>query len=169
LRDVHDLRIGRLNHIDRLPSRLLHGHGLLLIAAQRARRVGLSSQALNGICDRSLIGGEGVPDCGVVVDVLSHHVEDLWEIYQCDECRVEPLLLRRIGEGRSRQARIRRQPVIHVQDLLRVCRSCGYLRQQRVRIQCHWRQQLIQLLGGKLGRLRAQLWLESLQRQQYDY
>ena len=104
MRDVHDLRTGRLNHIDRLPPGLLYRHGLLLIAAQRARRVGLSSQALNRICDRSLIGREGVPDGGVVVNVLSHHVEDLWEIYECDECGVETLLLRRIGEGCSRQA-----------------------------------------------------------------
>jgi hypothetical protein len=104
LRNVDDLRVGRLNHIDRLSPRLLYGHGLLLIAAQRARGVGLRSQALDGICHPCLIGREGIPDGGVVVNVLRHHVEDLREIYERDECGVETLLLRRIGEGRSRQA-----------------------------------------------------------------
>jgi len=75
---------------------------LLLIAAQRARRVGLSSQALNRICDGSLIGGKGAADGSVVVNVLGHHIEDLGEIYECDECGVKTLLLRRIGEGCSR-------------------------------------------------------------------
>ena len=148
MRDVYDLRIGRLNHIDRLSPGLLHGHGLLLIAAQRARGVSLSSQALNGICNPRLIGSEGIPDGGVVVKVLRHHVEDLREIHECDECGVKTLLLRRIGEGCSRQARICRQPIVNVQDLLRVCRSGHYLRQQRVRIQRDGGQQLIQLLGS---------------------
>jgi hypothetical protein len=162
LRDVDDLRIGRLNHIDRLPPRLLQGHGLLLIAAQRARRVSLSSQALNGICDRCLIGRESVADCGVVVNMLRHHVEDLREIYERNECGVETLLLRRIGEGCSRQAGICRQPIVNVQNLLRV--GCGrhHLRQQRVRIERYRRHQLIQLLGSESCRLCGQQRLESL-------
>jgi hypothetical protein len=134
----------------------LYRHGLLLIAAQRARGVGLTSQALNGICHPCLIGREGIPDGGVVVNVLCHHVEDLREIYECDECGVETLLLRRIGEGGSRQARICRQPIINVQNLLRVGRSRHYLRQQRVRIQGDGRQQLIQLLGSERCRLCGQ-------------
>lgn len=147
--DVHDLRIGRLNHINCLPARLLHRHGLLRIAAQRPGCVGLSAQALNRIGDSCLIGREDVPDCGVVVNVLRHHVEDLRKIYECDECGVEPLLLGGIGERGPAQVRICRQPIVYVQDLLGTRRGCHHLRQQRVWIECDRRQQLIQLLRSK--------------------
>lgn len=136
MRHVHDLRIGRLNHINRLPSRRFYRHGLLRVAAQRARCIGLGAQALNGVGDTGLIGREGVPDCGVVINVLRHHVENLREIYECDECRIETLLLRRIGEGRSSQVRICSEPIVNIEDLLRVCRCCHDLRQQRVWIKC---------------------------------
>ena len=169
MRYEHDLRIGRLNHINRLPPRLLYRHRLLRIAAQRACRIGLTAQALNGICDSRLIRREGISDRGVVVDVLRHHVDNLREIYECDECGVETLLLCRIGESCSRQVGVGRQPIVDVEDLLRVCRSCHDLRQQRVRIQCDRGQQLIQLFRTKRRRLCRQQWLESLQHYQYEY
>jgi hypothetical protein len=127
----------------------LYRHGLLRIAAQRARCVGLSAQALNGVGNCRLIGRESIPDCGVIVNVLRHHVEDLRKIYECDECGIETLLLRGIGEGRSGQVRICPEPIVNIQDLLRIRRSCHDLRQQRVGIQCDRRQQLIQLFWTK--------------------
>ena len=169
LRDEHDLRIRRLNHINRLPRRLLCGHGLLRIAAQRACCVGLTAQTLNGICDSCLVRREGIPDRGIVVDVLRHHLENLREIYECDECRIETLLLRRIREGRSSQVWICRQPIVNVEDLLRVGRSRHDLRQQRVWIKRDGRQQLIQLLWRKRCGLCGQQWLESLQHYQDNY
>jgi hypothetical protein len=63
---------------------------------------------LNGICDCRLISREGIPDGSEVVNVLRHHVQDLRKIHECNECGVETLLLRRVGEVCSCQARVRR-------------------------------------------------------------
>jgi hypothetical protein len=66
------------------------------------------------------MSGERLPDCGIIVDVLSHHVEHLRKVHQRDECRIESLLFCRIGERGARQAGIRLQPGVDIQDLLRV-------------------------------------------------
>jgi hypothetical protein len=99
---------------------LLHFHFLLLSGAQRAGVVGLSPQALNRRGDRFLVSGERLPDCAIIVDVLSHHVEHLRKVHQRNECRIESLLFCSIGERRARQAGIRLQPGVDIQDLLGV-------------------------------------------------
>jgi hypothetical protein len=81
-----------------LTSGLLHFHFLLLIAAQRASFVCLRPQPLNRGCNRFLIRQKRVPDRGIIVDVLRHHLQHLRKIHQRDECRIESLLLRCVGQ-----------------------------------------------------------------------
>jgi hypothetical protein len=92
-----------LNYINRLTRRLLHFHLLLGIALQRPGRIRLSSQSLNGGSDRSLISRKGLPDGGIIVDVLRHHVEHLRKICQRNKCRIESLALSRVGERATRE------------------------------------------------------------------
>jgi hypothetical protein len=94
LRHINDLRIDRLDYIDRLAGRLLHYDLLLRSGLQGARSIGLVAQALDRGGDCSLIGRKGRADRGIVVDVLSHHVEHARKIHQRNERRIKSLLLR---------------------------------------------------------------------------
>lgn len=102
LRHINHLRIRRLNHINGLAWRLLYLHRLLRVASQRPSSISLCAQPLNGVRDGGLIVRERLTDGRVVVDVLSHHLEDLRKIHKSDERRIESLLLRRVGERGSR-------------------------------------------------------------------
>jgi hypothetical protein len=146
LRNINHLRIRRLNYINCLARRLLHLHLLFRGAAQSARVISLISQALNRSRDCSLIRREGLTDGRIIVDILRHHVEHLRKIDERDKCRIESLLLRCIRQCCARQRRILRQPVIHIQNFLRIGRSRGDLRKQRIGIKRDRRQQLIQFL-----------------------
>jgi hypothetical protein len=158
------LRIRGLDYINRLTRGLLHFHLLPRIAAQRAGAIGLSPQALDRGGDRSLIGSERVTDNGVVVDVLRHHLEDLWKIYERDECGIESLLLGCIGEGCTGQACVFHQPVINVQNFLGIRRGGGDLREQRIGIKGDWREQLVEFFGRRNVRLRRDEKSEVLQK-----
>jgi hypothetical protein len=117
-RYINHLRVGRLNYVDRLAGRLLHLHLLLLIALQVPRGVRLVPQSLDRSTHCALIRRKRLPDGGVVVDVLRHHVEHVWEIYQRNKCGIKTLLFCRIGERRALQPLILLQPVRDVQNLL---------------------------------------------------
>jgi hypothetical protein len=138
LRHINHLRCCRLDYINRLTLGLLHFNLLLLVAAQRSCGVCLGPQALNRGSDRSLIRQERLPNGGIVVDVLRHHIQHIGKIYQRDECRIELLLLRRIGERRTRQTGILLQPTIHIENLLRIGRRRRDLREQRIRVEGDW-------------------------------
>jgi hypothetical protein len=75
LRHIDNLRIGRLNGVDRLTGGLLDVNLLLRIAAQGSRGVGLRAETLDGRGYLGLIGCDGLTDCRVVVDVFGHHLE----------------------------------------------------------------------------------------------
>jgi hypothetical protein len=138
-----------------LTRRLLHFHLLLGITLQRPGRVSLGTQSLNRCCDCCLIRRKRLPDGGVIVDVLRHHVQHLRKICQRDKCRIEPLFLRCIGKLRAAKPGVLLQPVIRVQNFLGVGRSGCNLRQQGIRVKCDRSQQLIQLLrrgDRRLGR-----------------
>jgi hypothetical protein len=132
-----------------LPRTLLHLHLLLRRAAQRSRRVSLRTQPLNRRRHLRLIRRDGRPERSVVVDILSHHLDDRRKVSKSNKSRIETLFLRRIRQRRSAQALIQRQPVVDIQNLLRIRRSRRNLRQQRVRIERYRRQQLIQLRSGR--------------------
>jgi hypothetical protein len=100
-RHINDLRVCRLDHIDRLRRYLLYLHGLLLIASQRSRCVGLRSQSLDRSTDCSLVGAKCRADGGEIVHVFRHHVDDVGEHHQGNKCRVESLLFSCIGERRT--------------------------------------------------------------------
>ncbi|MGA7293152.1 MAG: hypothetical protein WBW85_11505, partial [Terriglobales bacterium] len=76
-RYVNHLRVCRLNYVDGLGSRLLHLYPLLGITAQCPGRICLCPQSLNRRGDSSLIRQKSLPDGGVVVDILRHHVQHL--------------------------------------------------------------------------------------------
>jgi hypothetical protein len=52
--------------------------------------------------------------------VLRHHLQHLRKIHQRNERRIESLLLCRVGERRAGQPLIVLQPVIDIQNLLRI-------------------------------------------------
>jgi hypothetical protein len=93
---VHDLWIRRLNDNNGLASLGFLDDLQLGAAPQSPRCISLRPQSLNRVHHRSFIGRERLSDGGIVVDVLRHHVQNLREANQRDECRVEILLLRRI-------------------------------------------------------------------------
>lgn len=76
MRDVDDLRLGRLNDVDGLTGDLLDLDGLLLVGAEGSCGVGLAAEALDGCGDFLLVGRHRLADCGVVVDVVRHHLKD---------------------------------------------------------------------------------------------
>ena len=143
LRHIDYLRAGRLDHVDRRASGLLDFHLLLLVGAQGTRGVGLRAQALNRGGYYSLIRRKGLPDGGVIVDVLRHHLQYLRKIYQCDKRGIEALFRGGIGEGSAREIEVLLQPVIRVEDLLRIRRGGGDLGEQGIRIERHRGQQLV--------------------------
>ena len=69
LRDVDDLRIGRLDDIDGLIGDLLHLNLLLLVGAKGSSGIGLAAQALDGCSHLGLVGRHRLANCGVVVDM----------------------------------------------------------------------------------------------------
>ena len=145
-RDVDHLRVGRY-HRDRLNATLiLHLNVLVLVALQRARRVRLLAQALDGIHHRRLIRREGAADGGVAVDVLRHHAQNLREVDQRDERRIKSLRLCRIGARLTAQTGVLLQPGVGVEDLLRIGRGRTDLCHQGVRIQRDRGEQLIEFI-----------------------
>jgi hypothetical protein len=92
-----------------------------------------------------------LPDRGVIVDVLRHHLQHLRKTGQRDECRIESLFLCGVGECGSFKVRILLQPVIHIDNFLRIGRGSCDLGQQRIGVKRDRSQQLIQLLRGGWG------------------
>jgi hypothetical protein len=157
LRHIDYLRIRRLNDIDGLACDLLHLNLLLLIAAQRSCGIGLGAQTLDGSSYFRLIGCHSLPNGGVVVDVVRHHLEHGREGDQSDEGRIEPLLLGGIGERGAGEVRVLRKPVGDVQNLLGVGGSRCDLGQERVGIECDRGEELIELLRSGRRRQRCGL------------
>ena len=157
LRNIDNLRIGRLNHHHLRGALILYLNRLLLIALECPHRISLLTEALNRIHNHPLICGERLPNGRKVVDVLRHHVEDLRKIHQRNESRIKALCLGRVGARLAAQAPILVQPAINVEDLLRIGRCCADLRQQRVGVEGDRRQQLVQLIGSGHRSLRMRL------------
>ena len=168
LRHINNLRIGRLNDIHRLSARRLYLHFLLGIGAQCSRFISLRAQTLNRSRYGSLIGEKGIADGGVVVNVLRHHGQNIRKIHQSDECRIEPLLLRGVREGGAGQSAMLMQPVVRIENLLRICRCRCDLRQQRIWVKRDRRQQLVKLFRRGNSGLRFQHRRETLKNQQND-
>jgi hypothetical protein len=76
-----------------------------------------------------------LPDRGVVVDVFGHHLDDRREVNERDECRIESLLLGGIGKRGPREASVMGEPVVDVENLLRVGGGSGDLCEERVGIE----------------------------------
>jgi hypothetical protein len=77
-----------------------------------------------------LIGGDGRSNRGIIVDILRHHLHHLGKPSQREKSRIKPLLLGGGGQLRYGEILVLAQPVIEVQNLLRVGGSGRDLRQQ---------------------------------------
>jgi hypothetical protein len=143
LRDVDDLRLGGLNDVDGLIGDLLNLNRLLWIGAEGSGGVSLAAQALDGSGDFGLIGGHCLPDGGVVVDVVGHHLKHGGEGDEREEGGIEALLLRGVGEIGAGEMRVLREPVGDVENFLWVCGSGCDLREELVGIEGDWREELI--------------------------
>jgi hypothetical protein len=138
LRDVDDLRVGRLNHVDRLTRRRLLNLDLLLLGGlQCAGCVRVGAQPLDRGSHFALIGGKCGANRGVIIHVLRHHLQDLREIYQRDKCGIESLFHGGIGERRAAEIGILLQPIMRVENFLRVRGGGGDLREQGIGIERH--------------------------------
>jgi len=98
-----------------------------------------------------LIGRKGLPDRGIIVNVLRHHIQHLRKTGQRDKRRIESLFLCCVGERRSFEVRILLQPVIHIDNFLWIGRCGCDLSQQRIGVKRNRSQQLIQLLCSGRG------------------
>jgi hypothetical protein len=143
LRYIDHLRISGLNNIDRLTGGLLHLDLLLFIASQRSCSIRLRAQTLDRSGHPDLVGSHSLSNRRVVVDVIRHHLQHGRESDQSKKGRIVPLLLRGIGKLRAGEARVFREPVGNVENLLRVGGSRRNLGEQRVGIKCYRGQQLV--------------------------
>jgi hypothetical protein len=136
-RNINHLWIHGLNYVNRLTGGLLHVHLELRIRAQRAGSICLGAQSLNRVGDGRLVSGKCDADGSVIVDVLRHHGDDLREIHQRDERRIESRCLRSIGQRGAGEVGILDQPIINVENFLRIRAGGGDLSQQRIGIERH--------------------------------
>jgi hypothetical protein len=132
------LRICGLDDVDRLTRGLLHFHLILGVTAQRARGIGLGAQALNRSGNRCLVRQKCVADGGVIIDVLRHHGYDLGKIHQRDERWIKSRLLCCVGKRGAGEIGILQEPVINVENFLRIGAGSGDLRQKGIRIEGDW-------------------------------
>jgi hypothetical protein len=88
----------------------------------------LGAQPLNRSGDRPLVRQKRYSDSGVIVDVLRHHRYDLRKIRQRYKRGIESLRLCRVGERVASETGILMQPVIDVENFLRICAGSGDLR-----------------------------------------
>jgi hypothetical protein len=158
-----------LNHVDGLTPILLHFYLLLRSATQRAGSVGLRPQPLNRCRHLILIRHDRRPDGGIVVNVLRHHLQHLGKTDQSNKCRVEALLLGTSGQLGEGQVTVLRQPVVYVEDLLRIRGGGSDLGEKRVGVKSDWSQQLIQLLRCRRWRsLRLKIGSKTLKEDKDD-
>jgi hypothetical protein len=141
-----------LNYIDGLARILLHLDHLLRRATQRAGCVGLSPQPLNRCWYLVLIRRHRRPDGGVVVNILRHHLQNIGEADKGNKCRVEALLLGSGGQLREAEVMVLRQPVVHIQNLLRIRGRGSDLGEKGIGVESDGSQQLIQLLRRRRRR-----------------
>jgi hypothetical protein len=98
-----------------------------------------------------------LPNRGIVVDILRHHLQHVGEGHQRNEGRVEALRLRGVRQLTAAQAGIVGKPVGDIENLLRIGRRGRDLRQQGIGIQRDGREKLIELLRIRRPNLRVQL------------
>lgn len=160
------MRICRLDDVDRLTrGGLLHFYLILVVAAQRARGIGLRSQPLNRSRNRRLVRCKRIADSGVIVNVLRHHGYDLRKIYQRYERWIESGRLCGVGERGAAEIGILLQPVIHIENFLWIGAGRGDLCEKRIGIKGDWREQLVQFVGSGRSRvLRAEQWYKVLRK-----
>jgi hypothetical protein len=119
-----------LYHIDSLRACPLHNNRLLRVRAQSSRGISLGAKALDGIGNRGLICRHGLANRCIVVDIVRHHLQDVRKMHQSNESRIKSLLLRGIAERIAGKPRIVGEPIIDVENFLRVRGGGCNLREQ---------------------------------------
>ncbi len=129
----------------------------------------MRSQALNRSGNRSLVRQKRFADRSVIVNVLRHHGYDLRKIHQRYKCGIEARRLRRVGERAAAEIGILLQPVIHIENFLRICAGRGDLRQKGIRIEGDGSEQLVQFFGsGERSVLRSDQRYKVLRKYECD-
>jgi hypothetical protein len=98
---------------------------------------------------RCLICLERLANRSVIVDIVGHRIEYGREGHQRYEGRIEALLLGRGSECCAGLTAILLQPIVDIDDLLRVPGGRAYLREQGVRIKSNRCEQLFQLIAAR--------------------
>jgi hypothetical protein len=120
LRDIDNLWIGRLDDHHLSAVLVLDGDRLVIIAVERPCGVGLLAQCLDGGRHRSLICLECSSDRSVIVDVLRHGVEHCGESNESNDGGVKAFALRRVDQRLALQIVVFVQPVVGIDNLLRI-------------------------------------------------
>ena len=149
LRDIHDLRVGGLDddHFRARRGRLCFNF-LLRRALEVAGISRFRAKPLNAVEDSGAVLRKRLPQLRGPVDLLGHVVHDLREHHEGHETLIEARLGRRILQLGALERLVAQQPLRKRTDLCRGCRAEQHVRQQRVRIQRDWREELIELCCG---------------------
>ena len=153
LRNVDDLRVGRLDHDHLLAAR--RGPGLDLLLRRGLELPGilrLDSQPLDAGEDRRAIGGERLAEPGRPVQISRHRVHDLRKEDEGHEARLEARLRRRILKLAAFQ-RLAGEPFAERRHLAGIGGTEKHLREQLIRIEGDGREQAVERVGrrGRLG------------------
>jgi hypothetical protein len=108
---------------------------LILVGIQCAGGIRLLAQGLNRRHHRFLVRFKCCSQRSVVINVDRHHVKHRRKAHERDEGWIESFRLRGVGQRCALQVRVLFQPVVCVDNLLRVGRSRTYLRKQCVGIE----------------------------------
>ena len=152
LRDIDDLRIGRLDHDDLLAVGLLGRDRLLLGRLEVADRLRLGAKPLHGRKHRRLVGVEHRAKLLRPVEIRAHHVDDGRELHERLHARPETGLDGLVLQRGALEVLVLEQPVAAVHHFLRVRGRGQDLAEQRVGVEGDGRQQLIECRRRELGR-----------------
>jgi hypothetical protein len=146
LRDVDDLRVGRLDHDHLLAGRRRGRLDLLLRAGlERTFGVRILPQALDAVEHRRAIRRERRAEARGPVQLLGHELHDGRKQRHRDEVRFEALDGRRILQLGALQRSVRSEPRVQRDDLGRLGGTEEHLRQQLIRIQRDGSEQAVEI------------------------
>ncbi|MNR05426.1 hypothetical protein D3C85_1214580 [compost metagenome] len=145
------MRIGRLDLHDGRAARLLRHHLLLLGGLQRAGLLRLHAQALHRVHHVIGLGEKGIAHRVYPLRLAAHHVHHGWERDERLHARVPLLVGHRLGRRVAGETGVGLRPLRRRGHIGRVGRRHQHLRQQRIGIERHGCQQLVEMRIVELG------------------
>ena len=128
---------------------VLHLDGLLVVALEVARRLGLLAQHLHGVHHVLLLGEERVAEIRRPGQLLVHHGEHLGKSRQGLHAGVPILLLHGVLEFVPLEPGVVLDPARRLDDLDGVGRRHQDLGEQRIRVERNRRHQLLKFFGAR--------------------